>query len=61
MNEANKQTNNQNLGIMEVLFFLDQYIHDDNLHALALYPVGSSCSVSRDRLEVIRHPTAHCI
>ena len=61
MNEANKQTNNQNIGIMEVLFFLDQYIHDDNLHALALYAVGSSCSVSRDRLQVICHPTAHCI
>ena len=33
---------------MDVLFVLDQYIHDDNLYALALYPVGSSCSVSRD-------------
>ena len=61
MNEANKQTSNKNLWIMDVLFILDQYIHDGNLHALALYPVGSSCSVPRDRLEVIRNPTAHCI
>ena len=56
MNEANKQTNDKTLCIMDVLFVLDQYIDDDNLHAIALYPVASSFSLSRDRLEVIRHP-----
>ena len=46
---------------MEVWFVLDQYIHDNNLHVLALYPEDSFCSVSRERLEVLRHPAAHYI
>ena len=38
-----KQTNKQitKTLIMEVWFVLDQYIHDNNLHVLALYPEDS--------------------
>ena len=49
--EWSKQTNNKSFWILDLFFVLGQYIHDDNLHPLTLYPVGSSCSVSRERLK----------